>query len=152
MMVTTYNSTALRINGKCRYRIFANPLTNLRVSFQKRALSIATYERNFLCYKGVLQHQRPWWPYHIQVSYTLPGTRPRFFINDHNAQIHCIKGKWHDRRHLYFVILFGSEYFCIWSSDTKWPMFLRIMFPFFFFFFFFRLLTCTNPNILMGAK
>ena len=31
----------------------------------------------------------------------LPGTCPRFLIDGHNAQIHCIKGKWHDRRRLY---------------------------------------------------
>ena len=31
----------------------------------------------------------------------LLGTCPRFFFNSHNAQFHCIKGKWHNRRYLY---------------------------------------------------
>ena len=31
-----------------------------------------------------------------------PGTCPRFFINGHNAQLYCIKGKWHHRRYLYY--------------------------------------------------
>ena len=30
------------------------------------------------------------------------GTCPKLFINSYNAQFHCIKGKWHDRRHLYY--------------------------------------------------
>ena len=30
-----------------------------------------------------------------------PDTCPRFFIDGHNTQFNCIKGKWHHRRHLY---------------------------------------------------
>ena len=31
-----------------------------------------------------------------------PGTYPRLFTDGHNAKFHCIKGKWHNRRHLYY--------------------------------------------------
>ena len=30
------------------------------------------------------------------------STRPRLFINGYDAQFHCIKGKCHNRRHLFF--------------------------------------------------
>ena len=33
-----------------------------------------------------------------------PGTCPVFFIDDHNALFYCIKDKWLDRRHLYFLV------------------------------------------------
>ena len=39
----------------CKYHIFANPSANSQALFQKQALSIATYDCNFLYYKGVLQ-------------------------------------------------------------------------------------------------
>ena len=32
------------------------------------------------------------------------STCPMFSINSHNVQFYCIKSKWHDRRHLLFVI------------------------------------------------
>ena len=38
-----------------KYHIFANPSANSQALFQKQALSIATYDRNFLHCKGVLQ-------------------------------------------------------------------------------------------------
>ena len=47
-----------------------------------------------------------------------PGTCPRFFIDGHNSQFHCIKGKWHDRRH-FICSSFWSKIFCIRSLDTK---------------------------------
>ena len=42
----------------------------------------------------------------------LLGMCPRFFIDDHNTQFNCIKGKWYHGRHTYlFAILFGSKKF-----------------------------------------
>ena len=36
----------------------------------------------------------------FQCSADFLGTCPKPFINSHHAQFNCIKGKWHDRRHL----------------------------------------------------
>ena len=47
----------------------------------------------------------------FQCSTKFLGICQRFFINSHNAQFHCIKGKWHDRRHLSFLsFLFLSDH------------------------------------------
>ena len=45
----------------------------------------------------------------FQCPADLLGTCLRLFIDGHNPQFHCIKGKWHGRRHLYYMFWAPGE-------------------------------------------
>ena len=34
----------------------------------------------------------------------IPRTFPVFAFDSHNVQIYCVKGKWHNRRYLYYIV------------------------------------------------
>ena len=72
------------------------------VCFRNELCQLPLISVIFFCDKGALQYQRPWSPCHIKVPYTLSWHLSGFFIDGHNVQFHCIKGKWHDRIHLYY--------------------------------------------------
>ena len=46
------------------------------------------------------------------------GTCPGLFINSHNAQFYCIKGKWYNRRH-HLVLVGQKKNICVWTTDIK---------------------------------
>ena len=76
-----------------------------------------------------------------------PGTCPRFFIDSHNVQFYCIKGKG-ITEDIFICSSFWSKFFCIWSPDTKKSMLISTIFlsPFS------RLQGHSNPNTLIDAK